>query len=110
MWPPCIPPDDLPSIFEVEETVKSMSNRKAAGPDELPAELLKFILDKDRYGNRHMLEQLHAIVITIWRGGGVPQEWKDATIIVLRKMKDQTEFDNYRGLSLAAHAGKVSSR
>ena len=53
VWPPCIPLDDSPSIFEVEETIKSMSNRKAVGSDELPAEPLKLILDEDRYGNRH---------------------------------------------------------
>ena len=40
VWPLCIPLDDLPFIFEVEENIKSMSNRKAAGPDELPVELL----------------------------------------------------------------------
>ena len=56
VWPPCIPLDDSPSIFEVEETIKSMSNRKAVGSDELPAEPLKLILDEDRYGNRHILD------------------------------------------------------
>ena len=44
VWPPCIPLDDSPSIFVVEENIKSMSNRKAVGPDEPPAELLKLIL------------------------------------------------------------------
>ena len=53
MWPPCISLDDLSSIFEVEEIINSMSNRKAAGPDELPAQLPTLILDEDRYGNRH---------------------------------------------------------
>ena len=38
-----------------EETIKSMSNREAIGPDELSAELLKLILDEDRYGNHHIL-------------------------------------------------------
>ena len=104
--PPCIPLDHLPSIFEVEETIKSMPNRKALGRHELPAELLKLILDEDRYENLHILKQFHAIVIAIWRGGGVPQEWKDATIIVLHK-KDRTERGRYRGISLVAHAGKV---
>ena len=41
VWSPCTLLDDLPSIFEVEETVKSMSNRTAVGPDVFPAELLK---------------------------------------------------------------------
>ena len=37
----------------------------------------------------------------------MPQQWKDATIKVLGKKKDQTERGNYRGISLVAHAGKV---
>ena len=39
--------------------------------------------------------------------GEVPQEWRDATINVLHKKKNRTEYRNYRGLSLMAHAGKV---
>ena len=107
LWPPCTSLDDLPSIFEVEEIIKSMSNRKSVGPDELPAELLKLALDEDRDGNRRILEQFHVIVIAIWRGGGVPQKWKDATIIVLHKKKDRTECANYRGISLVVHASKL---
>ena len=38
-----------------------------------------------------MLEQFRANVIAIWRGRGVPQEWRDAIIIVLHKKKDRTE-------------------
>ena len=53
LWPPCTSLDDLPSTFEVEETIKSMSNRKSVGPDELPAELLKLALDEDRDGTPH---------------------------------------------------------
>ena len=37
----------------------------------------------------------------------VPQQWKYAPIIVLHKKKDRTEFGNYRGISLVAHAGKI---
>ena len=35
------------------------------------------------------------------------QQWKDAIIMVLHKKKDRTEFGNYRGISLVAHAGKI---
>lgn len=42
------------------------------------------------------------------QGGVVPQEeWKDAMIIVLQKEEDRTESDNFRGISLVAHAGKM---
>ena len=59
-----------------------MSNRKAGGPDEIPAELLKVALGGDRDGNHRILEQFHATVVAIRQGGGVPREWEYATIIV----------------------------
>ena len=37
----------------------------------------------------------------------MPQQWKYAIIVVLHKKKDRTEFGNYRGISLVAHAGKI---
>ena len=37
----------------------------------------------------------------------MPQQWKDAIIMVLHKNKDRTECSNYRGISLIAHAGKI---
>ena len=64
----------------MEEITKSVSNRKADGADELPVELLKLAYEQDRDGNGRILEQFHAIAIAIWRGGLVPQEWKDAKI------------------------------
>ena len=43
----------------------------------------------------------------MWRTGEVPQRWKDATIKVLYKKKDHSDCNNYRGISLVAHSGKV---
>ena len=37
----------------------------------------------------------------------MPQQWNDAIIMVLHKKKDRTEWGNYRGISLVAHAGKI---
>ena len=37
----------------------------------------------------------------------MPQQWKDAIIMVLHKKKDRTECGNYRGISPVAHAGKI---
>ena len=107
VWPPCTPLGGLPSTFEVEDTIKGMSNRKAVGPDELLAGLLRLALDGDRDGNRGILQQLYPDVIATWHSGSISQERKDATNIVLRKKKDRTERGDYRGISLVAHAGKV---
>ena len=81
-----------------------MANGEAVGPDGLPAELLKVLADEEELNT---LGNFHDITVALWRGGGVPQQWKDATIKVLHKKKDRTDCGNYRGISLVAHAGKV---
>ena len=46
--------------------------------------------------------------MAVWMTGEVSQEWKDATIKVVHKKNDRTEYNNNcRGLSLVAHDGKV---
>ena len=58
-------------------------------------------------GDLALRQRLLDIVVGIWRGGDVPQQWKDAIIRVLHKKKDRTECGNNRGISLVAHAGKI---
>ena len=43
----------------------------------------------------------------MWNGGEVPQQWKDATIQVIYKTSDRPNCNNYRGISLLSHSGKV---
>ena len=102
--PPFRSLDDVPSRYEVEEAIRALASRKAVGPDGLPAELLKVLADE---GELDTLGKFHDIIVAVWRGGRVPQQWKYATIKVLHKKKDRTEFGNYRGISLVAHAGQV---
>ena len=46
-WPPCRPLGDVPSRNEVEKAICALANRKAVGPDGLPAELLKGLADEE---------------------------------------------------------------
>ena len=39
-WPPCRPLDDVPSRYEVDDSIRALANRKAVRPDDVPAELL----------------------------------------------------------------------
>ena len=87
-WPPCRPLDDVPSRSEVEEAMRALANRQAVGPDGLRAELLKVLADE---GELDTLGKFHETIVAVWRGGGVPQQWQDATIKVLHKKKDRTE-------------------
>ena len=88
---------------ELTGTTNSLANGKAVGPDVVFVELLKMTLNGDPALRRSLLD----IVICIRRGGGVPQQWKYAIIMVLHKNKDRTACDNYRGISPEVHAGKI---
>ena len=83
--------------------IRSFADAKAVGPDGVSVELFKITLDGDFALRRRQLD----IVVCIWRGGEVSQQWKDAIILVLHENMDRTACGNYRGISLVAHAGKI---
>ena len=91
------------TMQELTDAIRSSANGKAVGLDEVSVELFKITLNGDLALRRRLLD----IVVRIWRGDAVPQQWKDAIIMVLHKEKDQTECGNYRCISLVAHAGKI---
>ena len=80
-----------------------MHNWKAPGPDSVLVELLKI----DEPAEPIVLERFRAILVEVWNGGEVPQQWKDATIKVLYKKSDRSNCNNCRGISLFSHAGKM---
>ena len=88
---------------ELTDAIRSLANGKVVGPDGVSVELFKITLNGDPALRRRLLD----IVVRIWRGGEVPQHWKDTITMVLHKKKDRTERGNYRGISLVAHAGKI---
>ena len=88
---------------ELKDSIRSLANGKVVGPDGVSVEQFKMTLNGDPALRRRLLD----IVVRIWRGGEVPQQWKDAIIMVLHKQKNRTECGNYRGISLVAHADKI---
>ena len=88
---------------ELTDAIRSLRNGKAVGQDGVSVELFKITLNGDPTLHRRLFD----IVVRIWRGGEMPQQWKDAIIMVLHKKKDRTECGNYRSISLVAHAGKI---
>ena len=96
--------DSLPSLREVEDSVRTLGNRKSPGGDGLPAEIYK-------YGGAEVLDYLHQVISSIWMSGSMPQDWRDATIITIYKNKgDRAECGNSRGISLLSVAGKVMAK
>ena len=102
-WPENMLRRVQPTIQELTDVIRLLTNGKAVGPGGVSVELFKITLNGDPALRRRLLD----IVVRIWRGGGVPQHWKEAIIRVLHKKKNQTECGNYKGISLVAHAGKI---
>ena len=80
-----------------------VGGRKGCRTGRSHVELFKITLNGDPALRRRRLD----IVVRIGRGGEVPQQCKDAIIMVLNKMKNRTECCNYRCISLVAHDGKI---
>ena len=102
-WPENMPLGVQPTMQELTDAIRSLVNGKAVGPDGVSTELFKITLNGDPALRQRLLD----IVVRIWRGGEVPQQWKDSIIIVLHKKKDRTECGNYTGISLVAHTAKM---
>ena len=102
-WPENMPLGVQPTMQELTDAIRSLANGKAVGLDGVSIELCKITLNGDPALRRRLLD----IVVHIWKGDEVPQQWKYVLIMVLHKKKDRTECGNYRGISLVAHAGKI---
>jgi len=92
--------EPTPSLEEVEKAIKSMKPRKAAGPDEIPAELLKL---GEYTVNKAMLK----VIEQVWQTGKWPADWTQSTFVPIYKKGDPTVCSNYRTISLISHASKV---
>ena len=91
------------TLFEVRAAIQAMKSNKAPGPDGIPAEIWK--------SSEALAEQLHNLLAYIWEKEDVPQQFKDANIVTIWKRKgSKSDFNNYRGISLLAIAGKILGR
>ena len=96
--------DDPPSFDEVEKAILSLKDNKAAGPDNIPAEVIK-------YGGCALHRRLHSVILVCWSAKCLPHQWKDANIILVHKQKgDRAECGDSRGISLLSVAGKVLAK
>ena len=102
---PIIPKlDDPPSFDEVEKDILSLKDNKAAGPDNIPAEVIK-------YGGCALHRRQHNFILDCWSAKCLPQQWKNANIILVHRQNgDRAECGNSRGISILSVAGKVMAK
>ena len=94
---------DPPTKKEIYQAIEQSKSGKSAGPDSIPAEVLKTDIETS-------VELLYPLFKKIWEEEQVPSEWKKGYIIKLPKKGDLNSCSNYRGITLLSIPGKVFSR
>ncbi|XP_073695611.1 uncharacterized protein [Garra rufa] len=94
---------EKPTREEIRKAITLLKNGKAAGPDNIPAEVLK--VDQDT-----VAEMLYPLFEKIWEEEEIPNDWKEGYLIKLPKKGDLSNCNNYRGITLLSVPGKVFNR
>ena len=75
----------------VKHAIRRMKNGRAAGPGDIPIELIKG-------GGHKLLETIIILLNKTINGEKVPAEWKVAIITSIHKKGDKRKCKNYRGI------------
>lgn len=78
---------------EFQETLMTLKSRKAAGVDEITAEMIKYADDRTLTTIRCLMEKC-------LQGQTIPETWRVARIHPLYKKGDPGDPQNYRGISI----------
>lgn len=91
-----------PTLREVKTAIQRMKNHKAAGEDNIIAEVLKEAGTKAE-------EELYDLITEIWDKEEMPDAWNIGIITSIYKKGDKRDCSNYRGIMLLNIAYKVFS-
>jgi hypothetical protein len=88
---------------EVKEAMFSIGDLKAPGPDGMSAVFYK--------RHWHLVgDQITAEVLAILKGGGLPPEWNDTTVVLIPKVTSPEKMKDLRPISLCNVLYKVVSK
>jgi hypothetical protein len=66
---------------------------KSPGSDQIAAELIQA-------GSEILRPEIHKLINSIWNAEELPDQWKESIIVPVHKKGDETDYNNYRGISL----------
>jgi hypothetical protein len=92
-----------PTELEIRDAIKTLKNRKAAGPDSIQGEMLKADTSTSVWA-------LHDLFKSIWDKEEIPTDWTRGLIVKLPKKGDLSVCDNWRGITLLSIPSKVFCR
>ncbi|PNF37368.1 hypothetical protein B7P43_G17444 [Cryptotermes secundus] len=87
---------------EAEKAIKDMRNGKATG-DDVPGDVLKLLGEGG-------LKTLTKLINIIYETGELPKEFKEVTMIALKKKTIATKCSDHRTISIMAHTAKILKR
>jgi len=87
----------------VKQAITRMKNGRAAGPGDIPVELIKS-------GGHKLLEMITTLFNKIINGGKVPEEWKVAIITLIHKKGDKRKCENPRRISVTSTFSRMYGR
>ena len=88
------------NIDETKEAIKKLKLGKAAGKDEIVAEILK-------KGGEKVMYSVFLLCQKVWKEEKLPADWTKGIIFPIFKDGDKRETGNYRGITLLSIVGKV---
>ncbi|PSN53384.1 hypothetical protein C0J52_03797 [Blattella germanica] len=89
-----------PTYNEICHIINKLKTKKAAGPDNIPPELIK-------YGGRTLKQKLYKLIKEIWEKGSMPDQWKEGLLYPIHKKGDKMNCANYRPIALLNIAYKI---
>jgi hypothetical protein len=72
------------------------------GSDQIPAELIQA-------GGEILHSEIHKLIMLIWNKEELPHQWKESIVAPIHKKGDETDWSNYRGISLLSTSYKMLS-
>ena len=93
-------PDISISVDGVLNLLKTLDTKKASGPDQIPARILKLCAEE-------IAPILTVIFIQSLNSGFIPKDWLSANITPVFKKGDRGKPNNYRPISLTSICCKI---
>lgn len=91
---------------EVKYAIMRQNNNKATGPDQVQAEMLKVMAEKESAG----LKLITDLFNEIYKTSVIPEDWLRSTFIPIPKKNKAEQCEEYRTISLMSHVLKVFLR
>jgi hypothetical protein len=91
-----------PSASEVKITIEKLKRYKSPVINQIPTELIQ------TEGNK-LCNDIHKLTNSNWNMEQLPQQWKESIIVSIYIKRDNTDFSNYRGISLLPTTYKILS-